>query len=70
MGHLASLGPLFAPTKAEKAFGFRVNQVYLRWVCARNSGPSSHRQIRTALLYNSPLFSKPDRSEHSGLSSE
>ena len=62
--------PAFAPTKAEKTFGFRVNQVYLRWVCVRNSGPSSHRQIRTTLLYNSPLFSKPDRSEHSDPLSE
>jgi hypothetical protein len=37
--HLAASVPLFAATKAEKAFGFRVNQVYLRWACARNSGP-------------------------------
>jgi ribosomal protein L24E len=35
---LAASVLLFAATKAEKAFGFRVNQVYLRWACARKQG--------------------------------
>jgi hypothetical protein len=40
-GAFGIFSPAFAPTKAEKAFGFRVNQVYLRWACARDSSPSS-----------------------------
>ncbi|MBO9672046.1 MAG: hypothetical protein J7577_01275 [Sphingobacteriaceae bacterium] len=52
---LASLVPLFSSTKAEKAFGFRGNRVYLTWAGA--SEQTFHQPTR-------PLFLKPDRSEH------
>jgi len=47
---LAASVPLFAATKAEKAFGFRVNRVYLTEVAARKE---------TNWLLTNPLFLNP-----------
>jgi hypothetical protein len=48
--HLAASSPAFAATKAEKAFGFRGNRVYLTEAVARK---------QTNWLLTNPLFLNP-----------
>ncbi|KQM76923.1 hypothetical protein ASE74_16745 [Pedobacter sp. Leaf216] len=61
MNAFGNFNPAFCFNKSKKAFGFRVNRVYLTQASASYSNLSYAYQT---------LVPKPDRSEHSDLSSE